>query len=109
MTECVFTENNNNDIKSFEIKGHTGFDIEGQDVLCAAVSALVSHTIGAIHEFSNAACANIVDEDKPSVTFTLTDETGDKNAQLLLKALASSLEDLEFKYPEKIKVEYKEI
>ena len=109
MTECVFTENNKKDIKSFEIKGHTGFDIEGQDVLCAAVSALVSHTIGAIHEFSGVACANLVDEDKPSVTFTLTDDTGEAHAQLFLKALASSLEDLEFKYPEKIKVEYKEI
>ena len=104
MTECIFKKNNNNDISEFEISGHTGFEIEGRDVLCAAVSALVSHTIGAIHELSDVACINIVDEDKPSVTFKLTDNTDDETAQLFLKALFSSMEDLEYKFPKEIKV-----
>lgn len=104
MTECIFTENRKGDINSFEICGHTGFDIEGKDVLCAAVSALVSHTIGAIHEFSHVACSNVVDEDKPSVTFSLTDGAEDVTARLFLRALLSSLEDLEFKFPNEIKV-----
>lgn len=106
MTECVFISDRNGDITEFEIFGHTGLDIEGKDVLCAAVSALVSHTIGAIHEFTHVACANVVDEKKPSVTFTLTDGAEDDRAQLFLRALISSLEDLEYKYPDGIKVNY---
>lgn len=108
MTECIFTQNKSKNIKEFEITGHTGFDIEGKDVLCAAVSALVSHTIGSIHEFSDVACANLVDDKKPSVTFILTENEDDEYAQLFLKSLASSLEELEFKYPKEIKVLFKD-
>lgn len=108
MTKCIFRENKNKDIAEFEIYGHTGFDIEGKDVLCAAVSTLVSHTIGAVHEFSGVACNNLVDKEKPSVTFTITDGAEDDVAQVFMKALASSLEDLEVHYPEEIKVVFEE-
>ena len=108
MTKCIFREDKNKNISGFEIYGHTGFDIEGKDVLCAAISALVSHTIDAVHEFSRVACNNLVDEKKPSVTFVITDGVEDVKAQLFLKALASSLEDLKMNYPDKIKIEYEE-
>ena len=108
MTECIFREDNNKNICEFEIFGHTGFDIEGKDVLCAAISALVSHTIDAVHEFSDVACNNLVDEQNPSVSFVITDGAEDARAQLFLKALVSSLEDLKMNYPDKIKIEYEE-
>ena len=104
MTECVFKKNKDDEIISFEIKGHTGFDIEGKDVLCAAVSALASHTIGAIHEFSDVPCANLVDEKKPSVTFALTEGVSEEKAGLFMNAFLSSLEDLEAEYPKQLKV-----
>ena len=69
MNKIIFFRNNNGHIKRFEVSGHTDFDLNGSDVLCAAVSTLVSHTIGSVQEFTDEPCINIVDEDIPKVVF----------------------------------------
>ena len=38
--------------KSFHIQGHAGYADAGEDIVCAAVSALVINTINSIEEFT---------------------------------------------------------
>lgn len=38
--------------KSFQIEGHAGYAEEGEDIICAAVSALVINTINSIEQFT---------------------------------------------------------
>ena len=38
--------------KGFEVSGHSGYADAGEDIVCAAVSALVINTINSIEEFT---------------------------------------------------------
>ena len=109
MTEIIFFKNNKEQIKKFEVKGHADLDIKGKDVLCAAVSTLASHTIGAIQEFTNEPCMNTIDEENAKVIFSLSEDEACEIASAFLNAFASSSEELAYVYPENIKVVYKEI
>lgn len=109
MTEIIFFKNDKKIIKKFEVKGHADLNIEGKDVLCAAVSTLASHTIGAIQEFTAEPCENTVDEQEAKVVFCLSSDEPCDIAKVFLEAFASSAEELAFVYPDNLKVEYKEI
>ena len=108
MTEIYFYKNNKNIIQKFEVRGHADLDIKGKDVLCAAVSALASHTIGAIQEFTSEPCENIVDEDDAKVIFRLSNDEPDDIAKTFMEAFASSAEELAFNYPDNLSITYKE-
>lgn len=109
MTEIIFFKNKKNNIQKFEVKGHADLDIEGKDVLCAALSTLASHTIGAIQEFTDEPCLNTCDEENAKVVFSLSEEEPCVIARCFLEAFASSSEELAFVYPDNLKVEYKDI
>ena len=49
MTNVEFFIDNDNKIYSFKVTGHVDFALDGDDALCAAISTLVSHTIGQVH------------------------------------------------------------
>ena len=111
MTKIVVYRNKDERIKKFEITGHTDFDLSGSDVLCAAVSTLVSHTIGSVQEFTNEPCINTVDEQAPKVVFELTapDDELTKESGMLLEAFASSADDLAFAHPDNLVTEYRSV
>lgn len=109
MTEIIFYKNNKKVIKKFEVKGHADLNIEGKDVLCAAVSTLASHTIGAIQEFTGEPCENTVDEGNAKVVFCVSSDEPCEIAKTFLDAFASSAEELAYVYPDNLKVDYKEI
>lgn len=48
----VQTIKENGHYKKFMISGHAGYADEGEDIVCAAVSALVINTINSIEEFT---------------------------------------------------------
>ena len=109
MNKIIFFRNNNGHIKRFEVSGHTDFDLNGSDVLCAAVSTLVSHTIGSVQEFTDEPCINIVDEDIPKVVFEVSVDDPAPECSMLLEAFSSSVDDLAYSHPDNIKVVYEEI
>ncbi len=111
MTKITFYRNSSNHIKKFEVTGHTDFHLSGSDVLCAAISTLVSHTIGSVQEFTSEPCINTVDEDKPCVVFELTapDEELTDESSMFLEAFASSADDLAYAHPDNVVTEYRDI
>lgn len=107
MTEIVIYRNERNYLVGFEVSGHTDYKLDGDDILCACISTLCSHTMGAISEFCRDACENTVDEKIPKLKFFITDEKPSKESELFLLSFASSIEDLEIAYPDNIKLTYK--
>ncbi len=109
MTQVTIRKNAAGDITGFSVEGHVDFRLEGNDVLCAAVSTLVSHTIGMICEFTDDACENTVDEEKPEVVFNLTVESPSRESRLALNSFESSIYDLAEAHPDNISLVYKEV
>ena len=73
----------------FQMSGHAGYAEYGQDIVCAAVSALVINAI------------NSVDPDTGSVFFQITDRPVSTSSQLLLKSLVLGLNGIEDEYGKK--------
>lgn len=107
MTEIEFIEKGNV-LYGFSVKGHTGFAETGEDIVCAAVSALTSHTIGSIESLAGDACDYKVREEPPLVTFTFRDVPSEAG-KLFLKAFKMSMQDLEGAYGENIRVSTKKL
>ena len=70
-------------ITGFDCKGHAGYAEEGQDIVCAALSALVINTVNSIETFTGAAFD--LKEDDGDVSLRM--KTEDPDAGLLLNAL----------------------
>ncbi|MCI5569045.1 MAG: ribosomal-processing cysteine protease Prp [Lachnospiraceae bacterium] len=94
MTEVTFFQKETGELTGFRIENHAGFDDEGKDIVCAAISALAINTINSINELTSDTMDVDMDEDEAYIDASIFD-TPCKEAQLLLKSLALGLENLE--------------
>ena len=70
MTRCeFFTEDDR--ITGFSVSGHSGYAEAGQDIVCAAVSAVVTMAEATINEVCGAKAKVRVKEEDARVTLTL--------------------------------------
>ena len=52
MVSVLVERNSGKTIKAFEVKGHSGYDEAGRDIVCAAVSAIAYTAAGALGELA---------------------------------------------------------
>ena len=84
--------------KKFMIEGHADYADEGEDIVCAAVSALVINTINSIEEFTeDAFTCDCKDGQIQSWEFT-SDVSSDTD--LLMDSLMLGLKNIEKSYGE---------
>lgn len=85
------------DIHGFTTEGHADMAPEGQDIVCAAVSAIVQTAIFALHEIAGFTMECTLDADSDRVTRTLPGGLRIRNgqsyeqAQVILKMMAIGL------------------
>ncbi|CRZ34402.1 hypothetical protein DFR55_101175 [Herbinix hemicellulosilytica] len=84
-------------ITGFKILGHAGFSHNGNDIVCAAVSALVINTINSIEQFTTDDIDITENEDKGLIEFHVTSPISSET-NLLLKSLALGLMGIEAEY-----------
>ena len=53
MTKVTFYQNSENQCVGFTSEDHAGYAQEGEDIVCAGISALVINTINSIEEFTD--------------------------------------------------------
>ncbi|HIV17209.1 MAG TPA: ribosomal-processing cysteine protease Prp [Candidatus Alectryocaccobium stercorigallinarum] len=94
MTEITFYQTETGDIIGFRSEGHSGYADQGEDIVCAAISALVINTINSINELTEDEMDVDIDEDEGYIDASFFDAPG-KEAQLLLKSLALGLTNME--------------
>lgn len=94
-------------IVGFDVKGHSGFAQEGEDIVCAAVTSAVRLCECAINDVLGLEASVKVRQKDASISLKLPASLGQTNestCQTLLTALMVYLTELHEEYPENISV-----
>ena len=92
-------------ITGFSISGHSGYAESGADIVCAAISAVVTMAEATINEVCGAKAKVRVKEEDARVTLTLPvscDE--EETVQAVLSGLLLTLVNMKEEYPDYIEV-----
>ena len=104
MTRCeFFTEGER--INGFSVSGHSDYDEPGKDIVCAAVSAVVTMAEATINDVCGAKAKVRVREEEARITLTLPvscDE--EESVQAVLAGMMLYLCSLRDDYPDYIEV-----
>jgi len=88
--------------------GHSGYAEAGEDIICAAVSALVINTLNSIETFTGDSFQESVDEEQALIDFLVTDEMS-AECGLLIRSLVLGLSKIAEQQEEYITLSYKEV
>jgi len=94
-------------IVGFEVKGHSGYADEGNDIVCAAVTSAVRLCECAINDVLGLEASVKVRQKDASISLKLPGglgQTNESTCQALLTALMVYLTELHEEYPENISV-----
>ena len=83
-----------------EITGHSNYDVLGKDIVCSAISSIVTTTINGIISIDEKAISYNYKNDKMTITNLKKDEITDK----LLNNMLDLLKSLAKNYPKNINV-----
>ena len=104
MTRCeFFTEGDR--ITGFSISGHSGYAESGSDIVCAAISAVVTMAEATINEVCGAKAKVRVKDEQARITLTLPvscDE--EETVQAVLAGMMITLCGMRDDYPDYIEV-----
>ena len=104
MTRCeFFTEEDR--ITGFSISGHSGYAEAGSDIVCAAISAVVSMAEATINDVCGAKAKVRVKEEDARITLTLPASCDEEESvQAVLAGMMLTLIGLRDDYPDYIEV-----
>ena len=104
MTRCeFFTENDR--ITGFSVSGHSGYAEAGKDIVCAAISAIVTMAEATINDVCGAKAKVRVKDEQARITLTLPvscDE--EETVQAVLAGMMITLAGMRDDYPDYIEV-----
>ena len=92
----------------FCVSGHSGYAKEGEDIVCAGISALTINCINSIEQLTAEKFHMFQHEDDGIIDYILEEKPG-MEAEILLKSLVLGLTDLENEYKDFISLDYKEV
>ena len=104
MTRCeFFTENER--ITGFSVSGHSGYSEAGSDIICAAVSAIVTMAEATINDVCGAKAKVRVKDEDARITLTLPTSCDEEEAvQAVLAGMMLTLCSMRDDYPDYIEV-----
>ena len=104
MTRCeFFTEEDR--ITGFSVSGHSGYSEAGSDIVCAAISAVVTMAEATINDVCGAKAKVRVKEEDARVTLTLpTSCDEEESVQAVLSGMMLALISLKEDYPDYIEI-----
>ena len=104
MTKCeFFTEDDR--ITGFSISGHSGYAENGQDIVCAAISAVVTMAEATINDVCGAKAKVRVKEEDARITLTLPASCDEEDTvQAVLAGMLVTLCNMRDDYPDYIEV-----
>ena len=111
MTKAVFTVKEGRIVR-IEVNGHTGYAAEGEDIVCAAISAVLQGAALGVMEVAKARVEYATDERKGSMSLALAggqDELVLHDAEVILRSALVATKDIAEGYSQFVKVEVKEL
>ena len=104
MTRCEFFTQDDR-ITGFSVSGHSGYAEAGQDIVCAAISAVVTMAEATINDVCGAKAKVRVKEEDARITLTLPSSCDEEEAvQAVLSGMMLTLISLREDYPDYIEV-----
>ena len=104
MTRCEFFMENDR-ITGFTVSGHSGYAEAGSDIICAAVSAIVTMAEATINDVCGAKAKVRVKEADARITLTLpTSCDEEESVQAVLAGMMLTLVSLAEQHPDYIEV-----
>lgn len=94
MIQAIFFKDSNDLYRGFSLMGHAGYAEYGQDIICAAVSALSINTVNSIEHFTDDKMEVSMDEETGMLTCNMTG-TVSKESQLLMDSLLLGLKGIQ--------------
>ena len=105
MTRCeFFTENER--ITGFSVSGHSGYAEAGKDIVCAAISAIVTMAEATINDICGAkAKVRVREQENARITLTLPASCDEEESvQAVLAGMMLTLCSMRDDYPDNIEV-----
>ena len=104
MTRCEFRRENER-IVGFSVSGHSGYSEAGSDIVCAAISAVVTMAEATINDVCGAKAKVRVKEQDARVTLMLPTSCDEEDAvQAVLAGMLITLCSIRDDYPDYIEV-----
>lgn len=110
MIKATFFKDSSGHYRGFSLLGHAMYAQAGNDIICAAVSALSVNTVNSIEAFTADRIEVAVDEETGMLSCSFSDAISDES-QLLVDSLCLGLKGIRDDYQEKqyIKIVIKEV
>ena len=104
MTRCEFFVENDR-INGFSVSGHSGYAEAGSDIVCAAISAVVTMAEATINEVCGAKAKVRVKDDQARITLMLPASCDEEDTvQAVLSGMMLTLCGMRDDYPDFIEV-----
>ena len=104
MTRCEFFRDGDR-ITGFSVSGHSGYAEAGQDIVCAAISAVVAMAEATINDVCGAKAKVRVKEADARITLTLPASCDEEDTvQAVLAGMMVTLMSMRDDYPDYIEV-----
>ena len=104
MTKCEFFRDHER-ITGFSVSGHSGYAEAGSDIVCAAISAVVTMAEATINDVCGAKAKVRVKDDQARITLTLPTSCDEEDTvQAVLAGMMLTLCSMRDDYPDYIEV-----
>ena len=104
MTKCEFFTQDDR-ITGFSVSGHSGYAEAGQDIVCAAISAVVAMVEATVNDVCGAKAKVRVKDEQARITLTLPVSCDEEDSvQAVLAGMMIYLCSLRDDYPDYIEV-----
>ncbi len=107
MIYVTIKESLDEKIRAVEVRGHAGYAEHGQDIVCAAVSAVTIGAVNSVDKLLGIDLEATVDEEQGLLQWEVPEqqaETSDLQLQLLMRMMIETLQMIENEYNEFIKI-----
>ena len=97
MIQVTVFENQAKEYTAFQCMGHAGYADAGEDIVCAAVSALVINTINSVEQLVSDEFDLVTEQESGRIDFSLRDGYS-RESLLLIQSLVLGLQGIQKNY-----------
>lgn len=108
MTNVIFKKKNEK-LVAFKIEGHSEFDVEGEDIVCSAISMISQTTLIGILEVLKIDVEYYVEDGFLSLSLEKKTMEDIEKCQVLLQTMLLGLKNIEITYGDYINVKEEEV
>lgn len=109
MTTITIYKSDKGSYTGFTCNGHAGFSVSGKDIVCAAISILVTTTVNSLEALAHQELALKEDETAGYIDCRFPDEINE-SSKLLIDSMILGLESIAEQYGKKyLRLKFKEV